>query len=249
MPMNARLLRPLASGIPSPLAIANCVGWYDSLDLTAMAQNSDGTGAVAVGDQVGYWQDKSPTAAHVTQGTAANRPTVTASAVNGRAALVFDGSNDNLAKASGYTAQNSLAGLTRIMVASSSQNAISTTTFTSGPTIGFQLFNSQIYTYPASGVNVRVNGSMSLRAYASVFDGATASLNIYFNNALQSIAGTAGAIGSATGSGGSVLHIGSNGGSNNFHLGPIAEYIIYAKALSQGELTLVHAYLSRKWGL
>ena len=247
--MNPRLLVPRATGISSPLVISGCIGWYDSYDLSSLAQNTDGTGAVAVGDQVGYWQDKSPTAAHVTQGTAVNRPTLTASAVNGRDALVFDGSNDNLAKTSGYTAQNSLAGLTRIMVASSSQNAISTTTFTAGPTIGFQVFSSQIYTYPASGVNVRVNGSMSLRAYASVFDGATASLNIYFDNVLQSIAATAGTIGSTTGSGGSVLHIGSNGGSNNFHLGPIAEYIIYSKALSQGELNLVHAYLSRKWGL
>lgn len=249
MAMNPRLLVPRATGLSSPLAIAGCIGWYDSLDLAAMAQNSDGTGAVAVGDQVGYWKDKSATAAHVTQSTGANRPTLTANSVNGRAALVFDGSNDNLAKSSGYTAQNSLAGLTRIMVGSSSANCISTTTFLAGPTTGFQLFGSQIYTYPAYGVNVRANGSMSLRSYASVFDGASLSLNIYFNNALQSIAGTSGTIPATSGASGTVLHIGSNGGANNFHNGPIAEYLIYSRALSALELTAIHNYLKKKWGL
>jgi len=249
MPMNPRLLVPRATGLSSPLAIAGCIGWYDSLDLTAMAQNSDGTGAVAVGDQVGYWQDKSATAAHVTQGTAANRPTLTANSVNGRPALVFDGSNDNLAKTSNYTAQNGLAGLTRIMVGSSSLNAISTTTFTGGPTIGFQLFSNQIYTYPKSGVNVRANGAMSLRSYASVFDGGALSLNIYFNNVSQSIAASTGTITATTGASGTVLHIGSNGGLNNFHNGPICEYLIYGRALSDLELTAIHNYLKKRWGL
>ena len=249
MSMNPRLLVPRATGIASPLVISGCVGWYDSLDLTAMAANSDGTGSVTAGNQVGYWKDKSATAAHVTQATGANRPTLTANSVNGRTALVFDGSNDNLARSSGYTAQNGLAGLTRIMVGSSSANAISTTTFLAGPSAGFQLFGSQIYTYVASGVNVRVNGSMSLRAYASVFNGSATSLNVYFNNVLQSIAAAAGVIPATSGASGTVLHIGSNGGSNNFHNGPIAEYLVYNRALSDPELTAVYKYLKNKWGL
>lgn len=251
MAMNPRLLVPRATGLSSPLVISGCIGWYDSADLTAMAANSDGTGAVAVGDQVGYWKDKSATAAHVTQGIAANRPTLTASSVNGRSALVFDGSNDNLAKSSGYTAQNGLAGLTRILVGSSTGATISTTTGSAGAGPAFQLFGNpqQIYTYSTASVNVRANGTMSLRAYASVFNGSTTSLNIYFNNALQSIAAASGTIGATTGTGGTVLHIGSNGGANNFHNGPIAEYLIYSRALSALELTAIHNYLKKKWGL
>jgi hypothetical protein len=232
------------------LVISGCIGWYDSLDLTAMAQNSDGTGAVAVGDQVGYWKDKSTTAAHVTQGVGANRPTLTSNQVNGRAALRFDGSNDTLSKTSGYTLQNSVANLTRIGVFSSSQNCIVSTTGTSGNT-AFQLFSSRIYTYTAATpVNVQVadGGGMLLRIYASVFDNSVPSLNILFNNVTQSIVATAGTLGSTTGNLGSALHIGSNSASNQFVNGPIAEYLVYNRTLSAGELTAVYRYLRKKWG-
>ena len=254
MPMSPRLLRP-RSGFVNPLSISGCIGWYDSADLTAMATNTDGSGAVTAGTQVGYWKDKSRTAAHVTQGTAANRPTLTANAVNGKTALVFDGSNDGLSLLSGYTVQNSLSGLTRIIVASSSQACISATNGGAGASIAFQLFNNRIYTYSAATpVNVQVDavngaaGTMPLRIYASVFNGATTSLSVLFNNVTQVIIGSAGTVGATTGSGGSVLWIGANLGLNNFHNGPIAEYIVYSKALNTAEMKAVYDYLRIKWG-
>jgi hypothetical protein len=149
MPMNPRLLVPRATGIASPLVISGCIGWYDSLDLTAMAKESDGTGAVAVGDRVGYWKDKSTTAAHVTQGVDANRPTLTSSQVNGRAALRFDGSNDNLSVAS-YSAQSSRSGLTRFMIVSSTQAAIAASTSAGGASIPIQVFGFNVYSYISS---------------------------------------------------------------------------------------------------
>lgn len=250
MPMNGRLLRPKSSFV-NPASISGLIGWYDSADTASMAQNTDGTGAVTAGTQVGYWKDKSKTAAHLTQSTAANRPTWTANAVNGRTALVFDGTNDTLAITSGYTAQNSLAGLTRFMVGASSQNCISATTGGSGPTHSFQAFGLKIYTYSASGVQVQASepSIMPLRVYASVFSGAALSLNIYFNNVLQSIVGTGGTIGSTTGSGGTGLYIGSNLGLNNFHGGAIAEYVAFNKVLNAAEMKLVYEYLKKKWGL
>lgn len=250
MPMSPRLLRPKKSFV-NPSSISGLISWYDSADSSSMAQNTDGTGAVTAGTQVGYWKDKSKTAAHLTQSTAANRPTWTANAVNNKTALVFDGTNDTLALSSGYTAQNSLAGLTRFMVGSSSQNCISVTTGNNGPTHSFQSFGLKIYTYSASGVQIQASepSIMSLRVYASVFSGSSLSLNLYFNNVLQSIVGTGGTIGSATGSGGTGLWIGSNQGLNNFHGGAIAEYVAFSKALNATEMKLMYDYLKMKWGL
>jgi len=248
MPMNNRLLRPTASGAAfTPATLSGLIGWYDSLDLTAMAQNSDGTGAVAVGDPVGYWADKSGGGNHVTQATAANRPTLTAAAVNGRAALVFDGSNDNLSRAS-YTAQNSLSGLTRIAVYSTGQASMMGRVFSGGGDVPFQTVSSTLRSTvtDGNGVSVPAVGSLPLRIYASVFDGSLPQMNILFDNVAQA-ATTIGTLPATTGAGNPTLHIGSNVGANNFNDGPIAEYIIYSRALSSGELTAVYQHLRKKW--
>ena len=248
MSMNPRLLVPRLTGIASPLVISGCVGWYDSLDLTAMAANSDGTGAVAVGDQVGWWKDKSPTGANVTQGTAANRPTLTSNQVNGLAALRFDGSNDNLSSAGGYTAQNSLAGLTRVMVWSTTQASMGSRVYNGGSDVAFQIVSSTLRSYvtAAAGVSVPQAGTLPVSIYASVFDGSAPSLNIFYNNVSQTTTAL-GTLPATTGGGSVTFYIGSNIGANLFTLGPIAEYIVYNRALSSAQLTAVHKYLRKKW--
>ena len=254
--MSPRLLRPLQTGF-SPGKIAGLVGWYDSADLTAMAQNSDGTGAVAVGDQVGYWKDKSATAAQVTQATGANRPTLTAAAVNGRAALDFDGSNDTLSCGS-YTAQGGLSGLTRISVYSTSQGSLHSRTLNVG-TFGVagpgSSFNTSVAS-PAAEVTPAIRGASVLvgmsiiRSYGSVFDGAAGTLQVFANNVLQTQTYTnGGVIPATTNAAVATIHIGSNLGFNLFVNGPIAEYLIYSRALSASEMAAIHSYLQKKWGV
>lgn len=68
-------------------------GWYDPSDLASMSQNSDGTGAAAVGSPVGRMLDKSGRANHVTQATAAARPVLRQDA-GGRYYLEADGVDD-----------------------------------------------------------------------------------------------------------------------------------------------------------
>lgn len=250
MPMNPRLLVPRATGIASPLAISGCIGWYDSADLTAMAQNSDGTGAVAVGDQVGYWKDKSTTAAHVTQGIAANRPTLTANKVNGKAALTFDGSNDNLSK-SAYTTQNSLPGLTRIAVFSNANQVAWVTRVFDGGGNGLTMNgsfrvhadNANFSSFLPSGIS---GSAISLGIYSAVY--ANSAMSLRQNSVGVALSSTTGTIPATTAAGNPTLHIGSNIGANQFLNGPIAEYIIYNRGLSDAELTRVEAYLRKKWG-
>jgi hypothetical protein len=251
MPMSPRLLRPVAAGGFNPTRLAGLIGWYDSADLASMAQNADGTGAVAAGDQVGYWKDKSLTAAHVTQSIAANRPTLTASAVNGRAALVFDGSNDTLSRSS-YTAQSSLAGLTRIAVFSSSSTFQMMSRCNPDSSdeafykVGGATFRSTVSV--TNGVSTTdLGASVPLAVYASVFDGAGPSMTLLQNNATLTTSAV-GTLPATTGSGTSTLWIGSNVGANLFNNGPIAEYIIYNRGLLSTEVTAVYEYLRKKWG-
>jgi hypothetical protein len=255
MPMNPRLLVPRATGIASPLVISGCIGWYDSLDLTAMAQNADGSGAVAVGDQVGYWKDKSTTAAHVTQSDGANRPTLTSNQVNGRAALRFDGSNDTLFRSS-YSAQSGLAGLTRIAIWSTSQacfmsRTLNVSTFAeAGGGNAFQAFSTRVDIGVAAAVRGFERGGFPpVAVYTNLYDGVAGTLRGFFNNVEQTQAFTNGnAVPATTASGAATIHIGSNLGFNNFTNGPIAEYLIYNRTLSAGELAAVYQYLRKKWG-
>jgi len=92
-PMNPRLLRP--TGQFDPRRIAGLQGWWDASDLSTMAQNSNGTTAVAsASDPVGYWADKSGNGRHAKQTTNNNRPQVQLADLNGRPGLNFDGSDD-----------------------------------------------------------------------------------------------------------------------------------------------------------
>lgn len=82
MAMNPRLLRPTASGF-NPASIAGIVHWWDANDASTLTLNS---GAVET------WTSKAGTKTAASQSTANNRPVTTT--VNGKTALLFDGSND-----------------------------------------------------------------------------------------------------------------------------------------------------------
>jgi len=250
----AAYLGSVAVSAFDPLSISGLVGWYDSADLSSMAQNADGSGAVAVGDQVGYWADKSTTGAHLIQAIAANRPTLTAAAVNGNAALVFDGNNDNLSSAS-YTAQSGIAGLTRVAVYSTSQNSQMTRALNSSDSCFFVANDDFVCRVSASAgdaVEASPANQMPLRVYANVFDGGAGTCETFFNNALQATKASpyiTAALPATTPGGSATLHVGSNAGSNNFVAGPVAEYLVYASVLTASELTAVYNYLASKWGI
>ena len=77
-----------------PTDIDGLALWLDASASGDLFQNSDGTvPAVNAGDPVGYWRDRSGNGRHATQATGASRPTISATAQNGRKALAFDGAN------------------------------------------------------------------------------------------------------------------------------------------------------------
>ena len=84
MAMNPRLLRPTASGF-NPATISGIVHWWDANDAATLTLNA---GAVET------WTSKAGTKTAASQSTANNRPVTTT--VNGKTALLFDGTNDGL---------------------------------------------------------------------------------------------------------------------------------------------------------
>jgi hypothetical protein len=238
--------------VASPLDIAGCVGWWDSSDLSAMRQNSDGTGVVAAGDPVGWWRDKSATGATVT-GSGSARPTLSATGFNSRQALVFNGSSTNLSNAS-YTATNSLSGMTRIAVCAHTTNTLGLVSrVTAGGSDSFMQMNGGVRTYVSSngaflGVNLTTSSSVAPAGlYADVFS--NSAISFYSSGAGMTGTVFSGPIAATTDGGTPAIHIGSNSGANFFWNGPIAEYIIFNRALTRAELASVEAYLAQRWGI
>ena len=89
MPMNNRLLRPLARF--NPLSIAGLVLWFDAADRSTVTEaGGDGTG-------VSEWRNKSALSGrNMTQAIANNRPLYEAAYLAGKHSVVFDGDNDIL---------------------------------------------------------------------------------------------------------------------------------------------------------
>jgi hypothetical protein len=77
--MNARLLRPIASGKFDPRSIAGLRLWLDADDASTFTFN---------GTNVSQWRDKSGNNVHANQATAQNQPPYSATALNGRGALL-----------------------------------------------------------------------------------------------------------------------------------------------------------------
>ncbi len=72
----------------------NSGSWYDVSDLASLKQNSDGTGAVSIGDPVGYLADQSGNGRHLTNATPTQRPILTIR--DGHYVLACDGVDDVL---------------------------------------------------------------------------------------------------------------------------------------------------------
>ena len=85
MSMNPRLLKPTASGF-TPRSISGLALWLDA------SQSS----TVTIGTGVSEWRDAAGGSIKATQAIGNNQPAYQTAAQNGKNAVYFDGSNDNL---------------------------------------------------------------------------------------------------------------------------------------------------------
>jgi hypothetical protein len=92
----------------APEVVVEAAAWTPAeLTTTLWLDASDASTITESGGSVSEWRDKSGNVRHASQGTSANRPTVSAAAQNGLDALSFDGTDDFFSLASALPLANS----------------------------------------------------------------------------------------------------------------------------------------------
>jgi hypothetical protein len=231
MPMNPRLLRPLATGF-NPRQISGILVWMDAADTSYNAST-------------GTWEDKSGNGRNFTQGTAANRPIVSSVTQNGRPILEFDGSNDRLT-ASGnwlqisnctlFSAFRRLAGVFGGIISSVTDSD-----------------RSPAILIDSNAGALRGHGNLS-RAGASVVDSfcvfsgtVTAGATELFVNGTQRDTDAAS---NTLDTSATTTRIGTYRQTDVlFFNGYIGEIIAYNRVLTVSERKRVEGYLGKKWGI
>lgn len=218
----------------TPAAISDCAVWYRS-DM----------GAVLSGASVAQWNDQSGNARNLTPGAAATRPTLTAGAVNGHAAVTFDGADDYLSNAFGIIAQPFHVFWVGKQVSNTANEGIhgSATWGERSETIQAGVHN--IAQYAGGAGNKNTNGGWIVGEYelvASLFSGVSSSI-IVNNDATVASGENPGT------NGHDGLILGALFGPINFGNVAIAEFVIYSKEVTGAELTVLRTYFNNRYGL
>lgn len=231
--------------------------WLDASNLSTLATNANGTGAITVsGQPVGYWGDLSGNSKSAIQTNLVNRPTYTNAVAefNGRSVLQFDGVNDDITSLLDINATN-IPNMTIVMVFRQ------VTYKMNGGLWGhdnagwdrLQLLNFQYLAsnnIAGSGNSILVKGmnTNTVMLYTAVLkNGVANSSYVYINGVSDSNSGLP-AFTSQEGTGAPTLTLGKIGpGANypgNIQLG---EVLVYDTALSDSARLTVEAYLRNKW--
>lgn len=239
----------------TPANLPNLALWLDPADPSTLT---------LVSGAVSEWRDKSGAGRSVSQATPANRPAYSATSLNGRPGLTFDGGNDGLFNLSAAMLRNlgaaTIAGVSRRTANTAIPGtvaAIATATNITRANLAYRLPG-------AVGEGVAVGGRRldadSLQAvgpnafnsnYAiniGVWDYANATLTL-FENGVQSgtrVFQTPG----LTPNDGGALHIGQDAtGTGGFLNGEIGDVFIQHTALSAADRQRLEGFLAHKyWG-
>jgi hypothetical protein len=239
----------------NPKAISGLEGWFDASQI--VASDLDGNGNVETWRNLGSGGD-------ATNGTANNRPTPTASALNGRQVLTFDGSNDRL----GWTV-DSLSDASVFFIHRANVPAAGVSTI-------YEIIGPGANAGQAGGVYNNVKNDSGASELQLSVGGFTTGVNRFNYTWLSggygsgngepygpkvisvswSPAGLVGRengtqIGTATTPGSlQPATFGANRNETSFPLdGYIAEILIYTPRLSDSQVIAVERYLGQKWGL
>lgn len=273
MPMNPRLLRPLATGF-NPRRISGLQLWLDASDVSSMAQLSDGTTAVS-GDEdpVGYWADKSGNGYHATQTDNNNRPKFRVGVRSGRSTLRWDGTNDSFRVASFpldatmsvfLACQFNVAGVPlnatgSLFIEHSANINTNSGFFIAGQTnapLQVNRTSSPAFRFANAGVATWLGTDWAIADFrispGTTIDGVLA---YWKNGTLQANNGAAiaGTTESGTVTSNRIatadLFIGSRNQSSVFSNGDYAEILVYNRPLTDGEHAAIRRYLGRKWSV
>jgi hypothetical protein len=245
MGMSGRLLRPKATGF-NPSSIGSLQLWLDG----AAAET-----ITTVSGAVSQWNSKVG-GVTATQTTANNRPEYRASGMNGKGALYFDGTNDQLNTT--FNA-NSLSGYVTYAIAVIPDAAMVDTKAN---------FEAVLFARGSSANGVHVNTSSTPKRwtasyrnalYNSTVGGAVAASSqivlatidaTTFTVRVNGTQGTqAGTFASGSNESDAIFQVGRDGATGRYFPGVIAEILLYSRTLTASELSSVEKYLAQKWGV
>jgi hypothetical protein len=215
------------------------------------------------GTAVRIWSDQSGNGYDATQSTTAARPTYIASGLNGLPVVRFDGTDDNLALSGGALGMlRNVAGATVFLVVKYPANSTAMFPFairTNATTPRIQMLQSSANKFQTAGRRLDADTTITLTSTQSVTTNAVIQTAFadYQNTILrQFINGTIDGenlsfqtSGNTSDTDSNAISIGATAVPSFPLNGDIAEIIVYNRALNTSELSQVHRYLSRKWGI
>lgn len=248
----------------------NLVMQYDANNTSSLYRASNCTGTLAaVGDSVGCWKDLTTNARHVTQGTAANRPTVTTFGSTGRAALQFVKTRENYLESTA-TGIDALANGPRTIVAVAKGNTSEdNVTNNGGGILLFPGFHSGLhfFNYPTmttvvgeqwrststllwSDVTYTPNTAMVASQVVST-TGGSLSNTVTINGTTSQTTSTSGL---TSPSYPNLMRVGQGNATPTTDYrwrldGQIAEILVFSRALTNAERLQAERYLGWKWGV
>lgn len=235
-----------------PREIQGCQLALDASIATSLYDATSGGSLVAANGGVARWEDQSGVGRHVTQATAAYQPTRKAATLNGLDAVLFDGTNDVLNRASQTLSDFFVSGTDTavfVVLRQDSTRTDNTAVSVGGKIAVFASYSDTLYFDAGSDTTGRVSGAQPSGWDNSLqcFDGVrrSASERIYTNNAQRASRSDASGTSGAT----SVnLSVGDYQATAYIpHKGEIAEVTIIAATISEFMASRMRHSRMRKW--
>lgn len=255
---NACIETAPSSGSPTTFITNGLVLWLDANDVSTVTK--DGS------DKISSWEDKSGNANDALQITAGSQPTYVLNSINSKAAISFDGTDDFFKIADSASLKPD--EITIFVVA----NARAYTSYAASfinKTSNYALWND------GYGLNfMEYNNPNEFQFWVNSYwinaapvNSSLVTLNQYhlwtglYGNDLATFKVDKSVVATDTTSAGVIVNstramtIGANYDGtletviNDPLDGEIAEILIYGRALSESEITIMESYLSKKWGL
>jgi len=233
----------------TPAQLPGLALWLDAADASTITLN---------GSTVSQWNDKSGNGRNASQATAANQPTYSATGLNGKGTLSFDGTNDSMTILGGsiplHTALSGNNNHSATMLIFPERTSNLPVLFHSPPGSGgyhflFELNSPGFYwIYSSTGPQRVYNSGFTVNT-TSFFTAnkinATAG-DLYLNGAMQSsFAGNFGATPTLS----SAFLLGSYSTPSFNYKGKFGEIIFTEFSLSTTDRERLEGYLAWKWGL
>jgi hypothetical protein len=224
-----------------PTSIPNCKLW---LDATRINQ-ADNT-AVAT------WDDLSGNNFDATQSVSSNRPTFRTNQINGKSAVIFDGTDDYLEATNVITSYPfTMISLVKLNVTTSqiflslSDTTVSNKYYALGNITRFSIRARNTTDFTTTGTTL-ISTSTSYNAMG-IWESET-SRKLYVNKSLEAT-GTSSVTFNNTLNNKILLGVYRVVSPANYLNGLFGEIIIYNRILTSGEISTVHNYLKQKWDL